>query len=77
MYKLKLFLHRFGIHDWSKYSSMMCGNVTEIQTLEDYQKFSYRHCHKCGKEMPHSRHYNFGVIEKNAKFFNTRPLLVK
>jgi hypothetical protein len=35
---------------------------------EDWQRFSYRSCWWCGKEMPHSRNFfNIGVREKNAR----------
>ena len=46
----------------------MCGNVAYIRLLEDWQKYSFRKCYKCDKEMPHSRFFhNIGVREKNAK----------
>ena len=63
--KLKCWL---GWHDWTRWSSVMCGNVAYIRLLEDWQKYSFRKCYKCDKEMPHSRFFhNIGVREKNAK----------
>lgn len=68
MFKFRKLLHRIGIHWWMHRSSMSCGNVAYISKLQNYQKFSYRKCWLCDKEMPHSRiFFNIGVREKNAK----------
>ena len=66
-YDLRKALHKIGIHKYMNTSSMMCGNMKEIQKLEDWQKFSYRKCWLCPKEMSHSRFFhNIGIREKNA-----------
>lgn len=72
IYKIKTKLCRIlKIHSWSKRSSMLCGNVAHINKLHDFQKYSYRHCWICKKEMPYSRHFfNLGVREQNAKTDN-------
>ena len=64
---LRRFLHKFGIHWYYTWSSQ-CLNFLEMDKLKDWQKYSFRKCKLCDKEMPYSRHfYKTGVREKNAK----------
>ena len=67
-YKLFSFLHKIGLHWYMNTSYMSCGNVAEIGKMHDFQKFLYRKCWFCKKEMSHSRYFfNLGIKEKNAK----------
>lgn len=69
--RLRRHIHRIGIHWWSKNSSMACGNVKFIESLHDFQKYLYRWCLICQKEMPHSRYFfNLKIRERNAKSIN-------
>ena len=66
-YRIKSFLHFFGKHWYMDTSLYLCGNVAQIRQLEDWQKYSYRKCWQCNKEMPHSRYFfNIKIKEKNA-----------
>src|SRR3990167_10542788 len=67
-WKIRKLLHLFGIHFYSKTSSRCCGDVAHIHALQDWQKYNYKYCFLCAKEMPHSRYFfNIGVREKNAE----------
>ena len=72
---IKSLLHKIGIHDYMDTSSMACGNVAEISKLHDFQKYNYRMCYSCHREMPHSRHFfNLGIREKNAVEHKNLPI---
>jgi hypothetical protein len=61
------FLHKFKIHWYMNSSAQLCGNVSQLNNLENWQKYSYRKCWLCPKEKPHSRYFfNIGIKEKNA-----------
>jgi glycosyltransferase involved in cell wall biosynthesis len=62
-------LHKFGVHWYYKWSSQ-CLSFIEMDKLDDSNKYSFRKCKLCDKEMPHSRHFfKTGVKEKNAKIY--------